>query len=351
MAYQKKKPAMHAFRRFQKDRKGNAFQRVVLLHGRESYLVRWAASELQRTFVLPATEMFDLTRIDASETPGDGSGTVLQTLIAACETLPLMSQKHLVLVEHFDRANPDAEELQELAGYIPRIPETALLILTGDRFDRRKKWVKEAIKNGAEYDFEPLDTPDLRAFIQKRIRADGRPAEPDVADEMIRLSGYLDKDSDYTLENMIRDIGKVLAYSGAQIRKEDVRATISGNVEHGIFSFSDALGAGKKGEALARLRMLLEYGENEIQILGLICSQFEALLRLNEMKHAGLNSGQMQTQTGMHPYRIRMLLPLAGKYSAERLRAILKQAYEADREIKTGQLDKELALELLVAGV
>lgn len=351
MAYQKKKPTVHAFRRFQKDRKEHAFPRIVLLYGKEAHLVRWALGELRKSLVIPATEMFDLTMIDASESMRESTETVLQEAMAACETLPLMSEKHLVVVEHFDRTSPGAEELREFAEYISQIPETTVLVLTGESFDKRKKWVKEAVKIGTDYDFTALDVPDLKVFIQKRLRADGRPFRPGVADELIRLSGYLDKESDYTLENLIHDIEKILAHSGDQIREEDVRETVSGNVEHGVFSFSDALVAGKKGEALARLRTLMDYGENEMNLLGLLCSQFEALLRLNEMKRDGYSIPQMQAKTGMHPYRIRLLLPTAEKYSAGRLREILKRAYEADRDIKTGQLDKELALELLVAAV
>jgi len=99
------------------------------------------------------------------------------------------------------------------------------------------------------------------------------------------------------------------------------------------------------------LNVLLTYGENVFKLLGLICSQFETMLLIKEMRDAGHSTAQMHQHLGIHEYRIKKTMPQASQYSVERLRAILMKAYEVDRNIKSGLMDAETALELLVAGV
>ena len=47
-------------------------------------------------------------------------------------------------------------------------------------------------------------------------------------------------------------------------------------------------------------------------------------------------------------YRVKKAMSAADKLSYKRLRSILNQLYETDRNIKTGVMEQSLALELLI---
>ena len=45
------------------------------------------------------------------------------------------------------------------------------------------------------------------------------------------------------------------------------------------------------------------------------------------------------------------MIPYTNKYSVAKLKQILSSAYETDRNIKTGLLEGQLALEMFIAGI
>ncbi len=336
-----KKAEQHSYKKIQTEIKADTLKNIMLLYGREKYLIRWACGEIKKRYVTPAAETFDFIKID-------GITADVGEVTDACETMPMLSEKKVVLVEDFDESSGRGDELAE---YLKKFPETAVLLLLCEDIDKRKKLYKAAAKYGAAYDFERLDAPLLRSFISKRFRSSKKEFDPDLTSFFIEMSGYYDKDSDYTLDNLVNDIDKTVAHSGSRITADDIANTVAGNVSRDVFAFTDAMAAGRKGEALQILHSLLEYGENVFKLLGLICSQYETILAVNEMKSDGMNLAQMRETLGIHEFRIKKAFGPASKYDAQGLRRVLMKAYEADRNIKTGLTEPETALELFVAGV
>lgn len=356
MAYKKKAPAEHAFRRIQADLKNDTLKNIMIFYGPEDHLIRWSADKVRERYVDPAVEMFDFMKLD-------GAVCTAADIRSACETMPMMSEKRVVIVDDFNaggRRNSKADEEEddekqdkndELIEYFSNFPESTVLILISREPDKRRKLFKTIQKYGADYEFDRLDMMQLRAFITKHLRAGGKNFDMDVPAMIAETSGYFDKESDYTIDNLINDISKIIAHSGDCITVEDVEETVAGNEARDVFAFSEALAAGRKGEALSLLAPLLSYGENEFKLLGLICSQFETVLLVNEMRADGLTTSAMHDRTGIHEYRIKKSLPLAQRYTASRLRHILMKAYEVDRNIKSGLSEPRTALELFVAMV
>lgn len=361
MAYsnKKKSPAEHAFRRMQADLKNNTLKNIMIFYGPEDYLIRWSVSKVKERYIQPAVEMFDFMRLDGTVCTADDIRT-------ACETMPMMSEKRVVVVDDFNAGgqvrNPEDEvsdeDEEETAGkndelieYFSDFPENTVLIMISRTPDRRRKLFKSIQKYGADYDFDRLDVQQLKAFITKHLRSCGKEFDIDVPELMTEMSGYYDKNSEYTIDNLMNDISKVIAHSGEHITIQDVEETIAGNEERDVFAFTDALAAGRKSEAMSLLSTLLSYGEHEFKLLGLICAQFEVVLLVSEMYADGMTTSLMHEQTGIHEYRIKKSLPLARRYTVSRLRNILMRAYEVERNIKSGLMEPRTALELFVAMV
>lgn len=356
MAYKKKAPAEHAFRRIQADLKNDTLKNIMIFYGPEDHLIRWSADKVRERYVDPVVEMFDLMKLD-------GAVCTAADIRSACETMPMMSEKRVVIVDDFNaggRRNSKADEEEddekqdkndELIEYFSNFPESTVLILISREPDKRRKLFKTIQKYGADYEFNRLDMTQLKAFITKHLRVGGKKFDMDVPEMIAEMSGYFDKESNYTIDNLINDISKIIAHSGDFITVEDVEETVAGNEARDVFAFSEALAAGRKGEALSLLTPLLSYGEKEFKLLGLICSQFETVLLVNEMRADGLTTSAMHDRTGIHEYRIKKSLPLAQRYTVSRLRHILMKAYEVDRNIKSGLSEPRTALELFVAMV
>lgn len=351
MAYQSTKAQDHAYQTFQKDLKGQELPSALFFYGRESFLSQWAVGALVEKFVNPAVMAMEFTQLD-------GKTTTLEEIRNSCETLPMLSERKLVLVADFpplagekSKGFGEAEE-KELADYIKTLPDTTLLIFTSETADKRKKLFKVLAECGKAYDFSALPEKQLIGFIQKRLKLAEKTAKASSISRFIAGTGYYDKETDYTLYNVENDVKKAIAHSvGEEVTASDFMSTVAGNIDTDVFAMLDAISRDKKDEAFLKLHNILDSGENTYKLLALVCSQFELMLSASEMKEEGTPFASIQQQLGVHEFRIRKALQFAQGYSVARLRRILKSAYEVDKNIKTGILEQRLALEMFIAEI
>ena len=352
MAYQYKQAEKeHAFQKISKDLKADKVGPVAALFGREQYLVHWSCEQIVDKYINPVCKEMDLSILE-------GELATVDSIKEACETFTMMSEKRVVIVKDFallegikSKGFTESQENQ-IADYVKNIPDGCLLIITANSADKRKKLFKAINENGQTYDFEALSEKALKSFVEKRFKSAGKSAKPSIINEFVQNSGYFHKEADYTLYNLENDIRKIIAYSeGEQILLSDVLATVSGNLETSIFAMLDAISIGRKDEAYILLNSLLNAGENTYMILSLVASQFETILEVKEMLEEGKNQQQIHSILKIHEFRIKKAMSFAGRYSVDNLRKILTKVYEIDRNIKTGILEQNLALELFIAQI
>ena len=83
----------------------------------------------------------------------------------------------------------------------------------------------------------------------------------------------------------------------------------------------------------------------------MMINQFELLLMVAELKEEGKNLGQITETLKISEFRIRKAMGYTEKFSVDRLKHVLSQLYETDRNIKTGLMEQNLALELLIGRI
>ena len=104
-------------------------QNILLMSGREKYLIRWACEQIRKKYVAPAAEFFDFVKID-------GASEEISGITEACETLPMLSEKRVVLVTDFEESSGRGDEIAE---YMKDFPQSTILLLLCDRVDEEKK--------------------------------------------------------------------------------------------------------------------------------------------------------------------------------------------------------------------
>lgn len=336
MAYYKKKKE-HAFKVFQKDLKEGELSGMVVLMGVEEYLIDWAKNTLINRYVNDVTRMLDLDVIDSDNYD-------LDSLIASCETVPVMSEKKVVVLRDYNK--PD---LKEICKYCMDMPETTLLILIIKKPDKVSKTLQSA---GRIYDFEPLEDESLMAFVNKKFKERNKVISRTYISTLINESGYSNKDADYHLCHLFGDIEKICNLAdGDEIQLQDIRLGLSDNLEHGVFALIDAISNGRKDIALDLLNQIITSGEDEIKLLAMIISQLEIMLQTKELIGDGMAISTVAKKIKVHEFRVKKAANFVKKYSVKTLKDDLKAAYNTDMQIKRGILDKRLALEILIAKI
>lgn len=342
MGNQKDGNREHAYQQIARDIKEGALPGVVLLCGEEEYLIRWALSAILDKYVPDPARPLDVSRIEAGSAGWED-------MIHACETLPMMADCRVVVVEDAGNLNPDA--LQE--GF--RIPDWTRLVLlfsglpSASSGKALEQWMSP---EGKAYRFHPLDERQLAGFVGKRFREAGKVAEPRILSRIARESGYLDKDSGYGLMHLSSDLLKITAHaSGMEITSRDVEACLGPTVEGNTFAMLDAVSKNRKDEAFRLLHDQLKFGENPYRLLSSMVSQIELMLCVKELRQEGKSPVEIQAILKVHELRVRKALAFSEKYSIQELRRVLLEACQVDSRIKTGFLDPEAALEMLIAAV
>ena len=344
----------HAFITIERDIKEGKIPRLVLLCGKEEYLVRWYTEVLINKYVSAACKPIDLVTLE-------NENLTFEKITESLETISLMSERKVVLLQDFPPAEgkaaktlPEAD-IKRFTEYMDQIPEGSLLLITArepEDVKKKKNKIRAAVeKHGKAYDFQPLKEKQLKSFIEKRFKNTGKTYMPSVINMIMSESGYGNKAIEYSLYNLENDLKKIIAHSGAanEITAADVSDILAANPENNVFAMLDAIGRNRKDEAFRLLHNLISAGTPIFNLLRLIINQLELILTVKEMKEDGISPPEMQKKTGIHQFRIKKALAVTGQYSMEHLRRVLMAAYEVDENIKTGRLECSLALEYFIA--
>ncbi|MCI7145899.1 MAG: DNA polymerase III subunit delta [Clostridiales bacterium] len=358
----------HAYIRIEKDIKGDRIPSVVMLMGREDYLVNFYCSRLIDVYVEDAVKSLDLVTLHRDEVD-------LAGIIDNMETVSLMSRRKVVCLPDFYDSRGKLPEYfarhrgadEELAEYMKRVPEGSLLIITaGEPKDYRARQAlrkshvcRGAAAAGKVYDFKSLDRPQLNGFIEKRLNRSGKIYRRGIPSLIGDVCQYSNEKTGYGLSELENDIRKLIAYVGEaeEITADDVRAVITSNPENNVFAMVEAACRNRKDEAFRLLHNLLEAGVSEMMVLSMLTGQLELMLMSSELKEKGMGQDEAagavsKTRKGaVKGFQIRKALEAAGRTSSGNLKKMLAEAYETEHRIKDGLMPADLALEYFIGRI
>ena len=148
MAAERYREKEHAFITIGKDIKAGKIPSLVLLCGKEEYLIRWYTDALIRKYVSEACKAIDLVVFEGEDA---SAGKIIESL----ETVSLMSERKVVLLQDFapamgnDLKSMPADDLKMLIEYFSDIPEESLLLITAPE-QGEKKSGKNKIRTAVE---------------------------------------------------------------------------------------------------------------------------------------------------------------------------------------------------------
>lgn len=360
MAYTQKKvniehPSKTIVKMVQSSKETGVWPRLLLLCGKEDFLVSWAKGYLKSQVINEASEALDYTVFSENNI----NEVDIKT---SCETVPLMSERKLVVVENCDIFSAQApkdmskDEIEDLISYLPKIPETTLLVFTCEKPNKTRSIYKSIVKHGIVYDFVPLDDATLSSWMAKRLKAQGRSAKPEDLLIFAKTCGYGDVERNYTLNNLENDLKKVFASSDKTVLSlDDMMENAAGEAEINAFKLLDASFSNNKGEAIEILHNTIDKQtpskemSSVMSFLGLLCSQLEIMVEGKERSEEGQSFIEIVSGMGVNEYRLKKALASCQNKNAASLRQSLDNAFQIEKDLKSGNIDGRLALELFIA--
>jgi DNA polymerase-3 subunit delta len=295
--------------------------------------------------------------VDLNTTLLDGRRLTLAELRHACDAIPFLAEKRLVVVEGLlsrltsrkDRelSTVQQEHLDALADYLPRLPKTTRLVLVEEKpLPARHPIVKLAKEEERGYvkQFDPPEAKALPRWIEERARKHSGEIEPRAAHQLAAVVGA-------DLRLLDQEIAKLVTYTNAEraITPADVETLVPYAQTAVVFDLVDALGKRDGRTAAQTLHRLLDAGEHPLGLLAMIVRQFRLLIQVKELKAKGATPQDVAKTLKLHPFPADKLHGQATYFTADQLEAVYRHLLDTDVAIKTGEVEAEVALDLLVA--
>lgn len=311
--------------------------RLYLFYGEERYLLGYYKEELIRAVVGDNMPEFNLIEL---------SGKIsVDSLAEAVDAYPVMSERKLVIVSDFDVFRADESTKKRLTELFLDLPEhCCLLFLFPAEFkpDKRTKLFGAISKAGEVIEFARAERHDLIAWIKRRFRAQNRTIDTSLCEYLIFYCGGL-------MQALIPEIDKIAAYTRRnEVRREDIDAVATPNVEAVVFDLTDALSARQYQKSLSILEKLMTLGEEPIALLALIGRQMRQLYAACLLRQRGKGTAELMRMWGMHSeYPAKIIFDAARGITLGWARTAVLLCAEIDAKLKLGA--KEEMLEYLIA--
>ncbi|AKL95813.1 DNA polymerase III subunit delta [Clostridium aceticum] len=329
--------------------KANEIEKIYLLYGEETYLVEEFIKVIKEKVVGKGFEDLNFFIIEGKE-------FTLEKLIDACETLPFMAERKLVLVNDLEifqgkKKSISEEEEKRLVAYIANIPETTSLVFNGSTsIDSRKKVVKEIQKQGIVLHCERLNAKELKHWVQKSIRKYDKTMDLKEIEYFIENIDYLGKTAAQSLLDVENEIKKIVAFMGERstVTLSDLESIFTSSFQNDIFKLLDAIEKKRMGEAIKRFNAMIHKGEPIVKIAATLGNQVRNLLKTKLLLEEGYSSKMIAGKIGIHPFVATKCANQCKGFTIERLEGLLSQFLQVDLAIKSGKMKDHIALELFI---
>ncbi|WP_181951635.1 DNA polymerase III subunit delta [Clostridium massiliodielmoense] len=280
----------------------------------------------------------------------DGMTVEIDSIINACETLPLMSEKRVALIYRAnflkDKVDKSMEKVfKSLIKYIEDVPKDSILIMYYIFENDREK---ESLK---------LKKLDKKIEVVKFSKLKGVALQRKVGEIFKRKNKTISK-SDLALfcnivENNMdiieNEVEKLCCYvDDRDIFTEDITKLISGKNDNDIFNLVDFVSQKKPQKSLDILNELVFKGESVTGILRMIQRQFKLIFDIKVNMDKGKNKDDIARELRLHPFICEKMMNQSKKFSIGQLEKIFKLCIETEKTLKSSSVNQKTELELLI---
>jgi DNA polymerase-3 subunit delta len=323
---------------------------IYVFHGDDELAITEAIGTLKGRLGDPSIVDMNLTTLD-------GRSFSFEDFENASKSMPIMADRRLIVVNHPLAFLHQESNRDRFLTLLDQIPEQNAVVLAeyrplqSERDKRQGKthWLQEWSRSmGVKVfikEFLVLQKSQLTGWIMERASKSGGQFDPRAAVLLASLVG-----DDARLAN--QEITKLLTYVNFErsVSEQDVNQLTPLLEEKNIFELVDALGNRDQKTATAVFHQLLE-DQEQMGIFSMIVRQFRLLLLTREILDQNDTEVDVVNRLNLHPFVARKIVTQARHFSQKRLDAIYHMLLQIDLETKTGVMDVDLNVDLLIAEI
>lgn len=307
---------------------------AYLVLGPETYLAHQAVETLRRGIVSADLAAFNESEFDAS-------ASTMAEILSAARTVPMMSQRRLVLVKALHTL-PETER-GALLEYLSAPAERCVLIMTALDLDRRTAFFRKLKEKAQILEYPKLKSAPLERWAANYVRSHGYTAAPGALKRLLETVGT-------DLQTLVNEIEKLALFAGTSrvITQEAVDELAGASRQRGIFELIDALGKRDTRAALRILASLLDSGEPPLMIVTMMARHYRQILIVKEMLDNRRKPSEISETAQVPGFIFEEFVRQARSIDRESARAMYMKLAETDRRFKSTNVDNRMVLETLI---
>jgi len=246
-------------------------------------------------------------------------------------------------------------ELSELEKIVDLVNETdyavlAFLVSDGDvdlgTPKKESKFVKRFGSKINILNFDKSTDAQLLSWLKKHFDAEGIKVSADSLRHLIFRAGH-------SMTVLANEVEKLCILAKARnldaITEREITEAASSTPECDTFAFSNAILDKNKKAAFVALDEMKSRRVDPIIILGMLAKTYTDIASVAMMLKDGIGQSDIQAATKMNPYKLKLYISAAKRYSPEHARRILSELARVDAGAKYGGVTGYTAIELFIS--
>ncbi|WP_071705880.1 DNA polymerase III subunit delta [Murdochiella vaginalis] len=281
----------------------------------------------------------------------DGRTLSPEALVSALETLPLMGERRVVVVENVPLQKEALQKNETLLNtlyesVLHRPPHVLLVLGFEGEKPFRGKVLRQMEADLQRISLSPLTEPELERFIMKKWQQRGITPERGVVSLLISSSEYLDPRAEknlYDVENLVASTAS-LAKNGLLYRRDVEEALISPS-ERNIFALMDAINDRRAASACALIKGYESLGEDPFRLFYMLVRQVRNMIGVKRAEGMRLSPRDGQARLKLSSFEYGKLRRGVQRYTEEELIGYHDRLFSMEKRMKTQVFDLESELE------
>ena len=317
--------------RLNQDMKTGQLNHIYLLYGEEAYLRKQYKNRLKEAIIGDDSMNYHYY---------EGKNISTGEVIDQAETMPFFSEKRLILMENTGLFKGGGEELSE---YLKSPAQTVYFLFVETEVDKRSKLYKTVSAKGCAVEFGIQDENTLKRWVLGMVKRENKKISEPALNFLLEMTGT-------DMENIQKEMEKLFCYCMDQdaITERDIVQICTKRISSHIFDMINAIADRKQKKALELYYELLALKEPPMRILFLITRQFNLLLQVKELAGKGYQGRAIGEKVGLPGFVAGKYVTQASRFQKEELRETVEACVEAEEAIKTGRLNDNMSVELLI---
>ncbi len=333
---------------------------VYLFYGEEHYLIDHTIYALKNIYIDKAFEPLNYIVMEGKELD-------FETILNACETLPFMSDKKIIIIkdhplfkskkETEDEAkNKSNDNYQDqLINYLDQLEDYLCLIFIEKTSNMKKsnKLYKKILKIGDVIEFKKLRGQDLNNWVENNFKKYDKNIHKSDINYFINYSAYFDSKQEKTLYDLENEIIKISNYlkDDKIVDKSTLELVMIKPLDMNIFNLLNSISQKDGEKAMILFNEMYMSNQPVLFILHMVIRQLRNMLNYKVLRAKGYTDGDAYDKMKLSKYEFKKISQQSNNFTLSQLKNAMDYCLKTDRDIKFSLVEDRIALEILIANL